>query len=63
MPNDWLFFVVRQSLNLKCMTTSPLGCYTRFPGPGVSVPPGFPGSTPDDPLGLLRPIILQVCIP
>jgi hypothetical protein len=23
MPNVWLFFVVRQSLNLECLTTSP----------------------------------------
>lgn len=37
--------------------------YAWFSGPGVSVPPVFPGSTPDDPLGLLRPVIWQVRVP
>jgi len=31
-----------------------------YTGPGVCLPPGFPGSSPEDPLGLLRPVVWQV---
>lgn len=36
-----------------------LDCLIRT-GPGVCLPPGFPGSSPEDPLGLLRPVVWQV---
>jgi len=34
--------------------------YLICTGPGVCLPPGFPGSSPEDPLGLLRPVVWQV---
>jgi hypothetical protein len=45
---------------LDNLTPRFFACYAWFSGPGVSVPPVFPGSTPDDPLGLLQPVIWQV---